>query len=853
MHISPGARIGPYEVVARIGAGGMGEVWRARDHRLERDVAIKVLPARIASDTQFRKRFEREAKAVAQLAHPNICSLYDIGDGYMVMELLDGETLAARIARGPLAPREAAQIGAEIAEALDQAHRHSIVHRDLKPDNVMLTPSGVKLLDFGVARHLEATDLRLTGVGSVIGTAQYMSPEQAQGRPADPRSDIFSLGAVLYESVSGLAAFKGDSPISVIAAIVTREPIPLSQCCPGVPASLENVIARCLEKSPERRWQSARDVAEQLRRIAKGEEPALRSAPAKARRPTAWIVATAMLAAIALALGVLVATRLRVAPVPRIAAVIDTPSGVATRDYAVSPDGRTIGFIGFLDGDPQIWVRRLGSFDTEHVPETAGAQNLVFSPDGRSIAFIAHDTLWIERLGEHSPRAVCRVAKTRNWPRWTARNTIVFDVAARAPIYEVEARPGATPHAITALGTGENYHLAPFVSDDGELVFFNVTMSEGQDPRDGLYAQQIGGREKHFVVGAEANSYGYSNGQLITRDDADPSKLIFRRFDRSRWRMEDEQHVVSAHRPIANWVVTPGGILFATDSPAARVMLKIDRSGAAAPIEGERMFNPRLSLDGRRLAYGIVNRGVSSIWVLDLLRDTRVKVTDCRRARFPVWTPDGKRIVFSCAQEKIDYDLYIRNADGTGTDELLVRTPRRDYPADISPDGTSLLFWSDDDQHLSDVFIAPLASKGEPRLFAGSPAEEIFPVFSPDGRMVAYTSDESGRREVYVQPLDGAGGRVQVSAAGGSEPRWSRASNELFFLTPSGSLVSAEVRRSGSSVDVGVARDLFDTMLFAAATMTPDYDVSSDGRTIYLSRGSTRLTHLIMITNLAPE
>lgn len=849
MQMVPGARVGPYEVVARIGAGGMGEVWRARDHRLEREVAIKVLPAEFAADTQFRIRFEREAKAVAQLAHPNICSLYDIGDDYMVMELLDGETLAARIARGPVPVKEVATIGAQIADALDQAHRHGIVHRDLKPENVMLTRSGAKLLDFGLARTVDGVQQRLTRSGIVVGTVHYMSPEQAQGRSTDHRSDIFSLGSVLYETVTGVPPFEAELLHYVFAAIIGNDPLPLTERRPDVPPALEHVIVRCLQKSPDDRWQSAHDIAEELRWVAQGSG----SAPRVIRRSRtmellAWGVA-AVLAVAAVIFGVLLATRTPRAPEqPRFAMTIELPPGADVVDFNIAPDGHTVGFLGVLDGDSRIWVRRLGSFDLQVVRDSAGAQSFVFSPDAQSLAFVARKRLWIIRLGDGVARAICPIGKTRGWPLWTARNKIVFDRASAAPLFEVDPIPGAVPRPITTLEPGETYHLEPDVSEDGELLFFNVAMSDGQDARNGLYVQRQGEPGKHFVVAGLENTYDYVNGWLAT---SAPAAMVYRRFDRKNLQVEDREHVVQAGQRFGGWLVAPNGTLFAVDPLIPQSLLMFDRSGASQKIDERAMSQPRLSPDGTRIAYIARGSTNSGVFVFDIARGTHAFVSDCRRCRFPVWTPDGKRIVFSCAKQKLDYDIFVRNADGTGGDELLVRTPRRDWAADVSPDGRSLLFWADGDDGSSDILLAPLVPNAVPRSLIASAVDETLPVFSPDGLLVAYASEESGRSEVYVQPVDGRRGRAQVSAKGATEPRWRRDGRELFVLTASRGIAAAPIGRDADGgVDVGAPRTLFEV----AVAQSPTYDVSADGQKIVVNHGAAyRPKRLMMVTGMLPQ
>lgn len=850
MRISPGGRIGPYEVVARIGAGGMGEVWRARDVRLDREVAIKVLPAELASDAQFRVRFEREAKAVAQLAHPNICSLFDIGDGYFVMELLDGETLAARIARGPLSVREAAQIGAQIADALDQAHRRGIVHRDLKPENVMLTRGGAKLLDFGLAWNVESTALRrrLTESGMVVGTMQYMAPEQVQAGPVDHRADIFALGAVLYEAVTGRAAFEGSSAASILAAIIGSEPVPVAERRPETPAALEHVIVRCLRKAPDDRWQSAHDVAEELRWIAQGSGSGSRALTPRAWKRSAAIAMLVTLVLVAVGSVVFLMAKLRSrTELPKLAMTIEIPPDVDVRNFNISFDAQTIGILGIWKGDPHIWVRQLGTFEFERIPGTVGAQSFVFSPNAQSLAFIARGRLWVLRLGEHEARAICAVSPTWGWPQWTLENTIVFDQALAGPLMAVEARPGAVPRPITVLGAEEAHHFDPEIFHDGELLFFSVSMNNNRDPRNGLYVQRRGEREKHFVVASPPDAYSPVADWLVTLN-GDATKVVYRRFDRRRLKLEDEERTLSAGRTLGAWLLAPNGMLFTGDPLSPRTLSLIDRAGTPRVLGDIYAYAPRLSPDGKQVAYEGSGEA-SGIWVVDLARGTRVKVTECRDATRPVWSSDGRRVVYGCAG-KSGLDVYIRNADGTGLEELLVSTVLHDTPSDVSSDGKMLVFSSGNPERGRDLLLLPLVPGSKPQPLIATPANERLAEFSPDGELLAYTSDESGRVEVYIRPVEAGGRRVQVSVEGGTEPRWRKDGRELFILLPFGKLASVEVRRSDGGVEVGVPRPLIDVNV----DYPPTYDISGDGQTFVVAEGDVRrMRRIFMTTNMLPR
>lgn len=578
----------------------MGEVWRARDLRLERDVAIKVLPAELQGDAEFRIRFDREAKAVAQLAHPNICSLFDVGEGYLVMELLDGETLAARIGHGPLPFREAAQIGAQIAEALDKAHRHGIVHRDLKPENVMLTRSGAKLLDFGLARNVDRTAVgrRLTQSGMVVGTLQFMAPEQAQGRAVDHRADIFALGALLYEAVTGRAAFAGDTVASIFAAIINSEPIPVTEIRPDTPPALEHVIDRCLQKTPDDRWQSARDIAEELRWIAQGTGSGPRVVPRRISRTVlAWSVA-ALGAIAAVALGAMLAMKMREpAQVPRLAMTIEAPPGVDILEYNTTEDNQTIAMIGRSEGKQAIWLRRVDSFETTRLPATEGATRVAFSPDGTSLVFLAKQWLWTLRIEDVQARRLCETSMINPTPVWTQRDTIVFRESGL--IHEVPVS-GGKPRPISVLGPGEAEH-ALLTERDG-LQFFYVTMEKEDDPGTGLYVQRVGERQKHFVIAGQLSEYVYANGWLVKDDPNDPLRLIARRFDPEALRLTSEQREIRLRQKVGWFIGGSDGSMMIREL-ASPGLLSFDRSGVSVPIADGFHYAPRFSPDGAWLAY----------------------------------------------------------------------------------------------------------------------------------------------------------------------------------------------------------------------------------------------------------
>ena len=794
MTLAAGARLGPYEILSPLGAGGMGEVYRARDTRLGRDVAVKVLPAHLSTDPERRERFEREAKAVSSLSHPHVCALHDVGrEGdvdYLVMELLEGETLQDRLARGALPTEQVLRYGAEIGDALDAAHRKGIVHRDLKPGNVMLTKTGVKLLDFGLARAAESaaspsglTALptvagNLTQEGTILGTFQYMAPEQLEGKPADGRTDIFALGAVLYEMATGRKAFSGQSQASLIAAILEREPAPVSSIQPMTPPALERAIRSCLAKDPEDRWQSAKDVASELRWIGQASSqpgtpaPAL---PSRARRERLWMAVAGVAVGVS---AVLAWASARARPSPATAALrfsVAAPGNARIENtVAVSPDGTQIAFVAtdLAGGEARLWVRATNSQASRPLAGTDGARFPFWAPDGRSIAFFANGKLERAPLAGDLPQVLCDVADSRGGT-WGSRGDILFALNANEGIYRVSENGGPVTRVTTLdPALGESSHRWPTFLPDGRR-FLALVLSY-QDERQGLCLFSLDGAPPRFLTPANS-SPGVVPGFLLWGSPA----LQAQAFD------ERSGSLVGAPTPIADGVARSavfsglsyfsasqtGLLVYRPGGQPATQLIWFDRDGKPIAAVGDvgNWSEPALSPDGSRVAAAkpdVDHGNVADLWILNLDRGAWSRLTfDPGDEVTAVWSRDGKD-VFSSTDKGIT-----RFSASSGTSEVLLDA-RKDllWLDDASPDGRTLLYERTDPKSKWDLWMLDLATR-KPRPFLVTPANESHSIYSPDGRFVAYVSDESGRAEIYVQPADGSPGRWQISTAGGDQPR----------------------------------------------------------------------------------
>ena len=863
----------------------MGEVYKGRDTRLDRTVALKVLPGHIAHDATLRERLEREARAISRLDHPNICALYDIGhqDGvdFLVMQYLEGETLEARLRAGPLGLDLAVRYGIQIAAALDRAHRGGIIHRDLKPANVMLTPTGATLLDFGIAavrsspgglidgrpsvpESDQQTELRepaaLTSNGMLLGTLPYMSPEQIEGKPADARSDIFSLGAVLYEMVTRRRAFDGQNPASVMTAILRDTPAPVRRGTPLAPAPLEQVIETCLAKDPEQRWQSAQDVQLQLLWIDKtlpshtgAEEPT--AGHRRGWRFLTW-AAPALLVVTALAWlisGALSPPGEPVAEVPPTRTLIPAPDGVHFQfsgDFAgppaFAPDGRRMAFVAAdANGRSVLNIRQLDSLEFTPLAGTDGATFPFWSPDSRFIGFFADGALKkIDAAG--GPAITLAAALNPRGGSWGTAGTIVYEPDSRSELMAVSAS-GGQPTPVTQVDRAKHTtHRWPYFLPDGRrFLFLAASHAAPASEHMGIHLGSIDGMPSQLLVRANANA-AYASGYLLfTRERS----LFAQAMDPASGALSGDAVAVSdVQVDVGTWRavfdVSPGSLLYqapAANGGGSRIQW-FSRAGQPLSVleQGAAVFGVRLSPDGTALAVPLGDPS-GDIWIFNLANGTRRRLTfGTPIVNTPVWSPDASRMAFSSDRQGGAFvSMYVKQASGAGTEALLIESPLTQAPTDWSADGKFIAYNQYDPRGAShrDVFILDVASRTS-HAFERTERGEADAQFSPDGKWVAYTLTMD-REEIYVVPFrhpSKAGepavtGRWQVSLKGGRYARWRHDGRELFYLAPDGTLMVAEVDGTGSGFDVKAVRPLFKV---SATPLTINqgfpYDVSSDGQ-----------------------
>ncbi|HJW14362.1 MAG TPA: protein kinase [Thermoanaerobaculia bacterium] len=862
MTLNAGSRLGPYEILSAIGAGGMGEVYRARDTRLERTVAVKVLPAHLTGNEELRQRFEREAKTISQLSHPHICALYDVGrEGdadYLVMEFLEGETLASRLNKGALPSEQLLRYGTEIADALDKAHRQGIVHRDLKPGNVMLTKSGVKLLDFGLAKfQAEARADSLSGVsrlatqaqpsqplterGTVLGTFQYMAPEQLEGGEADARSDIFAFGAVLYEMATGRKAFSGKSQASLIGAILRDDPPSVNEITPMTPPALNRVIKTCLAKDPEDRFQTAHDVKLQLQWIAEGGSQAGVPMPVAVRRKSrerlAWGVAAAAIVAAAL----LAAGYLRRAPVKAspIRFEIPTPEGVALIDTPrISPDGKLIAFnASDPAGRSRIWVRPLSALAAQPLTGTEGAARPFWSPDSRFIGFFAEGKLKKIEVSGGPPQKICD-SPTGADGTWSPAGVILFDGRIADPIQRVSAEGGTPTVVVKADASRKETVVAwPEFLPDGRHFLY---MAQGQKTEDHMYRiGSLDSNESRPLAPAQSLvTYAPPGHLLFVRE----STLVAQPFDAKAMKTTGEpvplaEHIGTISTGLARFSASRNGILAYRTGESGSRFLWVDREGKELSAVGDPgdYSDTMLSPGGDRLAYVVrdTRGGKDDIWVRDLARGASSRFTfDPASDISPLWSPDGKTIVFS-SDRGGQYDLYTKAAGGGGQEQPLLRSDEQKFAHSWTRDGRYIAYQSLGKKTGWDLWVLPTFGDKKPILFLQTPFNEQRPAFSPDGKWLAYQSNESGRAEIYVQNFPGPGGKWQVSTAGGVEPSWRADGKELYYGAPDQKLMAVDIR-AGETFEAGIPRALFQATVSPIRNVRSHYLPASDGRRFLL-------------------
>jgi tRNA A-37 threonylcarbamoyl transferase component Bud32 len=843
--------------------GRDGRVYKARDMRLDRIVAIKVLPAHLADRAELRERFEREARSIASLNHPHICTLFDIGqqDGidYLVLEYLEGETLAQRLVKGSLPLEQASQYAIEISDALDKAHRKGVTHRDLKPGNIMLTKTGTKLLDFGLAKlkqavapanvqlsQLPTAGDPLTAHGTIVGTLQYMAPEQLEGREVDARTDIFAFGAVVYEMATGKKLFEGKSQASLIAAILEREPPAMLSLQPMTPPAFDRLVKKCLAKEPEKRWQAASDVCDELKWIADHTSDAARATAAPALTGMAHhrTILLSMLGLCVLCVGIVVWNLMRGTQTPMRSSitrvVVALPPGDRlplgrTPVVAMSPDGSRLVYVARHGGRAQLFLRFMDHFDATAIPGTEGAETPFFSPDGESVGFFAEGKLKKVSLSGGAPLTLCSAPSSRG-ASWGTDHTIIFTPTLTVSDMFAVSDAGGTPKSLIApdRSKGEYSYRWPQILPGGEAAIYTIwTSTRFDDAQIGLVILKAG--ERRVLIEGGAYARYVPSGHLVY---ARSGGLLAVPFDLARLQVTGSP--VSILEGVSMNPAT-GATDFSTAvdgslayvqggwSVAESTLVWVNRKGVeeALPAPPRAYATPRLSPDGRRLAVAIEGTNPGA-WVYELARGTLTELAPSVLVPSPIWTPDGKSLRMRFGENQ-SFTTASIPADGSGVAERMTTSEGFQLAASWSPSGKFLSFTEQSPSTGWDIWLLSLDGGRKERPFLQTPSNEGGAVFSPDGRWLAYQSDESGRDEVYVRPFLGSGSKWQISTEGGVEPVWARSGRELFY-------------RNGDKM---IAVAIETTPTFAAAKPTQlfeghyemgnyaflqNYDVSPDGR-----------------------
>ena len=867
MALSAGTRLGPYEVVAALESGGMGEVYRARDTRLDRAVAIKVVATELAADPQLRERFEREARAIAALNHPNICTLHDVGHegdvAFLVMELLEGETLASRLERGAIPLDRAVEYAIQIASALDRAHRAGIVHRDLKPGNIMLTKSGAKLLDFGLAKRAEpvvstgalsllpTTPPNLTAQGAILGTFQYMAPEQLEGAEVDARTDIFAFGTVVYEMVTGRKAFEGKSQVGLIGAILEREPTPASTLQPSCPAALDRVLQRCLAKDPDERWQSAGDLSAQLKWIGEKEtftaSGTMPDAPTSAQKANRlWIATAASLSLLAAAASVAALYFYRTLDTqPALRFTVPAPekalfdAGQIGFLPAVSPDGTRLAFTARdAAGAIYLWIRPFDTLTARPLPGTEGAAFPFWSPDSRSIGFFSQNKLKRIDIAGGPPLTLCDAVAGRGG-NWSADGVILFAPAGTGPLFRVEAG-GGKPVAVTKLANGQSGHRFPsFLPDGRHFVYVSYGIT---GPSDGIFVGSLDSDESTRIVAADSNAMYTPSGDLLFIRDG---TLLRQAFDSTTRTVSGEPIPIAERVAVGNslgsFSISQNGVLAYRGGAGTSGQVQLswfDRTGklirnvgAPGPYRGV-----DLSPDEERIALHRHDSNGGDIWLFESARRgtlSRFTFEATQDNAGPIWSPDGSRLAYGSLRDG-KWGVYTKAANGAGSEERLVESELPKMPMSWSPDGRALVFWVIDPTTGSDQWVLPTSGDKKPMPLLQTSFTEGHAQISPNGRWISYQANETGRAEIYVRSFPSGDSKFQISSGGGTYARWRADGKELFYLSAAsfGKLMSVQINATDTTFQYGDPTELFDSgyVNFTHGLNYHTFAVSRDGQ-----------------------
>ena len=904
MSLTTGSRLGPYEILSSLGSGGMGEVYQARDTRLDRLVAIKVLGGAVAADQQFHERFEREARTISQLNHPNICTLHDVGKEesvrFLVMEYLEGETLAARLdvlrAKGkPLPVDEAVAIAIQVADALDVAHRAGIVHRDLKPGNVMLTTGAArpgqphaKLLDFGLAKSARAPGVPgvggpaielaalsapvtmtspLTTQGTIVGTVQYMAPEQLEGKEADVRSDVFAFGAVVYEMLTGERAFPGRTLVSLMASILEHETRLPASGPAAVPPALARVVQKCLAKDPNRRWQSAGDLADELRWVV-DERQVKQDAPAgdalttrpRSRIAMVGIVAAALAAGVALTTTAMrIVARLSPPPAPQPVRFSFTPPqdrrlafGTPDRDIAITPDGRSIVYRS-ASGETGLAVRTLGELDERMIAGATPARGPFISPDGRWVGYFSGNELKKISLSGGPPITLCKIQGAPRGASWGSDDVIVFATNESATGLLAVPASGGEPKVLTKPGS-DGDHVFPSVLPSASAILFTLGGASPDSAQVAVLDRRTG-RQTTVVRGGSAAEY-VEPGRLIY---AFAGTLRAIPFDAERLTVSGEavpvlEQLATTAAGAGQFAISRDGTLVYVPGGAVggmRSLVWIDRQGKEEAIKAPpRAYEfVRLSPDGTRAALAVSDQD-RDIWIWHFGRETLTRLTfDPFEDTYPVWTPDGQRIAYQSRRTQAAANIFWQPSDGTGAVERLTTSPNEQRPNAFTPDGKRLVFQETGDKTLIDLKIMTVRPPGSAAT-DNSQAETLVQTqfnegnadLSTDGRWLVYQSNESATLQVYVRPFPNVdSGRWQISSGVGSRPIWARNGRELFYLGATNALLAVPVQ-TAPTFSPGTPARLFDVTYGVLNIAGPTYDVSPDGRRFIVIKGGPTAT-----------